>query len=107
VYPENVTVGLEQAPVADWVTGKFVLESREDADRNRHLALVVELAPGVEADDAKAGTIADSVVAELVRLNSEFAHYVPAEHRTPRVELKPPGDPEWFPVGVKHRYTRG
>jgi phenylacetate-CoA ligase len=107
VYPENVTVGLEQAPVADWVTGKFVLESREDADRNRRLALVVELAPGVEPDDAKAGTIAGSVVAQLVRLNSEFAHYVPAEQRTPSVELKPQGDPEWFPVGVKHRYTRG
>jgi phenylacetate-coenzyme A ligase PaaK-like adenylate-forming protein len=106
VYPENVTVGLEQAPVADWVTGKFVLEAREDEDRDRRLALVVELAPGVEANDEKARTIADSVVTQLVRLNSEFAHYVPAERRTPQVELKPAGDPEWFPVGVKHRYTR-
>jgi phenylacetate-CoA ligase len=106
VYPENVTVGLEQAPVADWVTGKFVLEAREDEDRDRRLALVVELAQGVEADAEKARTIADSVVTQLVRLNSEFAHYVPAERRTPQVELKPAGDLEWFPVGVKHRYTR-
>jgi phenylacetate-CoA ligase len=106
VYPENVTVGLEQPPVCDWVTGKFVLESREDSDRNRHLALVVELAPGVEADTEKERAIAESVVGELVRLNSEFANYVPPEHRRPRVELRAPGDPEWFPVGVKHRYTR-
>ncbi len=27
VYPENVTVGLEQPPVQAWVTGKFVMES--------------------------------------------------------------------------------
>jgi phenylacetate-CoA ligase len=106
VYPENVTVALERPPIADWVTGKFVLESREDADRNRRLALVVELAPGVVPDETKERAIADSVVAALVRLNSEFANYVPEEHRAPRVELRPLGDPEWFPPGVKHRYTR-
>ena len=38
VYPENVTVGLEQPPISEWVTGKFVLEAREDADRDRDLA---------------------------------------------------------------------
>ena len=107
VYPENVTVGLEQPPVSDWVTGKFVLEAREDADRNRELALVVELAPGIEADDGNRQAVADAVVAALVRLNSEYANYVPPERRVPDVELRLAGDPEWFPVGVKHRYTRG
>ncbi|MGH6929239.1 MAG: phenylacetate--CoA ligase family protein, partial [Dongiaceae bacterium] len=29
VYPENVSVGLEQAEVRDWVTGKFVLQAKE------------------------------------------------------------------------------
>ena len=47
VYPENVTVGLEQPPIDQWVTGKFVLEAREDDDRNRYLSIVVELAPDV------------------------------------------------------------
>ena len=106
VYPENVTVALEQPPVCDWVTGKFVLQSREDSDRNRYLALVVELASGIPADTEKERTIADAVVRALLRLNSEFANYVPDERRTPRIELHPLGDPEWFPVGVKHRYTR-
>lgn len=106
IYPENVTVGLEQPPITGWVTGKFVLESREDADRNRFLAIAVELAPGVSADDAKAGAIAESIVTQLRRLNSEFANYVPPEYQLPRVTLRPLGDPEYFPVGVKHRYTR-
>ena len=35
VYPENVTVGLEQPGISDMVTGKFVIESVEDADRDR------------------------------------------------------------------------
>jgi len=29
VYPENISVGLEQAEVRDWVTGKFVLQAKE------------------------------------------------------------------------------
>ena len=27
IYPENVSVGLEQPEIRDWVTGKFVMES--------------------------------------------------------------------------------
>jgi phenylacetate-CoA ligase len=103
VYPENVTVGLEQPSVSDWVTGKFVLETVEDADRDRILRVTVETAPGATGDpDVAARSIRD----QLLRLNSEFAHYVPAERQLPDVVLRPAGDPEYFPVGVKHRYTR-
>ncbi len=73
IYPENVTVGLEQDPVAQWVTGKFTLESVEDADRDRYLALAVELAPGVAGTEEMRRVVAESVVSQLRRLNSEFA----------------------------------
>jgi phenylacetate-CoA ligase len=106
VYPENVTVGLELAPIDQWVTGKFVMQAREDDDRNRYLSIVVELGPGVATTQDKADVIADSVLRSLLRLNSEFAHYVPAERQRPRIELAALGDPEYFPIGVKHRYTR-
>ena len=59
-----------------------------------------------DALDRRSKAIAESIVAHLLRLNSEFANYVPAEYRMPRVTLKPMGDAEYFPVGVKHRYTR-
>ena len=36
-----------------------------------------------------------------------FANYVPAERRNPNVLLLPEGDADYFPPGVKHRYTRG
>ena len=77
IYPENVTVGLEQAPISEWVTGKFVLQVKEDSDRNEYLAIVVELAPGLEGDPDKSEIIASSVTHHLKRLNSEFANYVP------------------------------
>jgi phenylacetate-CoA ligase len=106
IYPENITVGLEQPNVSAAVTGKFVLEVKEDADRNRFLSAVVELAPGVEQTDELRETIAASILSHLLRLNSEFASYAPPEYRLVQVTLKPTGDPDYFPTGVKHRYTR-
>jgi len=106
IYPENVTVGLEQPAVAGWVTGKFVMESKEDADRDRHLAIAVELAPGVAGTEQMRRRIAETIASQLCRLNSEFAHYTPPEHQLPRVSLHPAGDPKYFPPGVKHRYSR-
>ncbi|MBW4592803.1 MAG: phenylacetate--CoA ligase family protein [Brasilonema angustatum HA4187-MV1] len=106
IYPENVTVGLEQPVIREWVTGKFVLQVQEDADKNRFLSVVVELAPRMEESEEKKEAIASSILTQLQRLNSEFANYVPPEYQMPRVALAPTGDPEYFPVGVKHRYTR-
>jgi phenylacetate-CoA ligase len=106
IYPENVMVGLEQLVITEWVTGKFVLQVKEDADQNRFLSVVVELAPGVEASEEKRDAIASSILSQLLRLNSEFANYVPKEYQIPQVVLAPTGDPEYFPIGVKHRYTR-
>ncbi|MGH6934401.1 MAG: phenylacetate--CoA ligase family protein [Dongiaceae bacterium] len=106
IYPENISVGLEQPEIRELVTGRFVLRSKEGLAEAPHLAIAVELAPKIAADDAKHGTIAKSVLSHLLRLNSEFASYVPPEYRQPRVTLHPCGDPDWFPTGVKHRYTR-
>lgn len=110
VYPENVTVALEQPEVSAWSTGRFVLRVASDTDEDRHLSVVVELAPGGDADidagPARATALADGIRTALLRLNSEYANYVPAAQQTPRVELRPANDPEYFPAGVKHRYTR-
>ncbi|HEY9850856.1 MAG TPA: phenylacetate--CoA ligase family protein [Leptolyngbyaceae cyanobacterium] len=106
IYPENVTVGLEQPGIRELVTGKFVLQVKEDDDRNKFLSVVVELAPGVEGDEEKKNAIASSILSQLQRLNSEFANYVPLEYQMPQVALALTADPEYFPIGVKHRYTR-
>jgi phenylacetate-CoA ligase len=109
VYPENVSVALERPENARHVTGKFVMQIAKSADEDPRLHVVVELAPGAAEDEsgALAGQLARSMRAELERLNSEYLNYIPEARRTPSVELRPQGHPEWFPAGVKHRYTRG
>jgi phenylacetate-CoA ligase len=107
VFPEMVSVGLEQPELVAHVTGKFVMQVVSDADESVELAIAVELAPGANGDAALARTIAASIREHLVRLDPEFRAYVPTERQMPRVILCAAGDPEWFPVGVKHRYSRG
>jgi phenylacetate-CoA ligase len=106
VYPENISVGLEQPDVRNWVSGKFVLHVVENTERDKELHVIVETSPGVEPAANLAEAIAASIHSQMLRLNSEFANYVPAAHQTPRITLRPSGDPEFFPVGVKHRYTK-
>jgi phenylacetate-CoA ligase len=106
VYPENVSVGLEQQEVRNWVSGKFVLQILENAERDETLHVVVELSPGVEATAKMADVVGTSIRSQLLRLNSEFSNYVPLAHQALQVTLRSSGDPEYFPAGVKHRYTR-
>jgi phenylacetate-CoA ligase len=106
VYPENVALGLEQPEFSDDVTGKFVLEVIEDAALNARLKLSVELAATATATPELAQRLQASIVRHLVAVNSEFANYVPAAAREPEVHLLPLGESDYFPRGVKHRYTR-
>ncbi|AEG02243.1 phenylacetate--CoA ligase family protein [Methylomonas methanica] len=106
IYPENVTVGLEQPGIMRWVTGKFVLEVRETALGDKELHVAVELLPDAAPEPALPDLIASAIREQLLRLNSEFAHYTPTERQLPKVTLYAFADPEYFPLGVKHRYTR-
>ncbi|MCI0654723.1 MAG: phenylacetate--CoA ligase family protein, partial [Methylococcaceae bacterium] len=106
IYPENVVVGLEQAGLEAWVSGKFVMQAKTDETGSEFLHIAVELLPSVGADSDKQAVIGTFIRSQLLRLNSEFANYVPDEKQMPRVELLPFGDPEYFPAGVKHKYTR-
>lgn len=106
VYPENVAVGVQQPEFAQYVTGKFVVEVREDENRDCHLDIAVELAAGVEATSALSAELAEAIRTHLERQNGEYLSYTPAERRTPGVRLLPLGEPRYFPAGVKHRYTR-
>jgi phenylacetate-CoA ligase len=107
VYPENIAPALEQRAFAAAVTGKFVMQVVRDADENAALEIAVELLGGELASESLATSLAEAIRAELERLNSEFASYVPPERRSPKLLLLPAGHADYFPPGVKHRYTRG
>lgn len=106
IYPENINVALEQTLISEWLSGKFVLEVSEDKQLNKKLCLAVELLPQIKVETADTATIANAVIHELLRLNSEFKAYVPLAQQKIDVTLWPHSHPDYFPAGVKHRYTR-
>lgn len=106
IFPETVGLALEQPSVRGFVTGKFVMEVKEGLGDKPAFALAVELAQGVAATPAISDSVAQTVLGTLRELNSEFANYVPAELQRPVVTLYPQGHSDYFPVGVKHRYSR-
>jgi phenylacetate-CoA ligase len=106
VYPENVAVGVQQPEFAPHLTGKFVLEVLEDESRDSYLMVTVELAADSGVSETLETELAGTIRTHLERQNGEFSNYTPSERRTPRVRLLPRGDPAYFPLGVKHRYTR-
>jgi phenylacetate-CoA ligase len=86
-----------------------VLQVLVDAAQDAFLDLKVELTRSASSEPGALPSrqaIAAHVRRHLERLNSEFANYVPASRREPHVELRPFEDAEYFPRGVKHRYTR-
>ena len=107
VFPETISLGLEQPEVRARVTGKFVMQVKEGtADAKPRLTIAVELAKDAAGDDTFAEAVAAAILSQLRRLNSEFTNYVPAEFQKPLVTLYLAGHPDYFPVGVKHRYSR-
>ena len=66
----------------------------------------MELLPNSKVEVSLTSAIAISVRDQLLRLNSEFANYTPLERQLPLITLCPFADSEYFPQGVKHRYTR-
>ena len=106
IFPETVSFGLEQPSVRGSVTGKFVMEVKEGLGDKPAFALAVELAQGVAMSEAIADAVSLSVMAVLRELNSEFANYVPVDLQKPVVTLYALADPTYFPVGVKHWYSR-
>ena len=106
IFPENVSVALEQTDIRHWVTGKFVLEVQRDAGQEPELTVAVELARGVRERPGMAERLATAIAETLATLNSEFSNYVPSRRQTPRVSLYEYGHPDYFPLGIKHRYSR-
>lgn len=106
VYPENVAAGIEARAFSELLTGKFVMEISYDEAQNPKLCIAVELCAKIDGSPRLAADVALSIRHALEKMNSEFLNYAPDLRRTPSVELYPQGSPDYFPVGVKHRYTR-
>jgi len=106
VFPETISLALERPALSGWTTGKFVMEVKEGLAERPRFTVAIELAGREQADPTRIDLAEREILATLRRHNSEYANYVSAEDQRPVVTLWPKGHPDYFPVGVKHRYSR-
>lgn len=106
IFPETVAQALERPALSGWTTGKFVMEVKEGlADRPR-FTVAIELADKELPEPTRIDLAESEILETLRRHNSEYANYVSTEDQRPVVTLWSKGHPDYFPVGVKHRYSR-
>jgi phenylacetate-CoA ligase len=106
IFPETISLALEKPSLSRWTTGKFVMEVKEGlADRPR-FTVAIELADKEAADPTRVDLAEREILDTLLAHNSEYANYVSKEDQRPVVTLWSKGHPDYFPVGVKHRYSR-
>lgn len=106
IFPETISLALERSDLSGWTTGKFVMEVKEGlADRPR-FTVAIELAEAERAEAARIDLAERAILETLLKHNSEYANYVSQADQRPVVTLWPKGHAEYFPIGVKHRYSR-
>ena len=99
--------GSSSRRISDWVTGKFVLEAVRTRTATGRSRVAVELAPGPWPAGARAGRRGVDRRAAAAAEQRVRATTSRPSGGCRGSSLAPAGDPEYFPVGVKHRYTRG
>jgi phenylacetate-coenzyme A ligase PaaK-like adenylate-forming protein len=106
VFPETISLALEKPSLSRWTTGKFVMEVKEGlADRPR-FTVAIELADKEATDPTRIELAEREILDTLLTHNSEYANYVSKDDQRPVVSLWSRGHPDYFPIGVKHRYSR-
>ena len=106
IFPETISLALEGAELRGWTTGKFVMEVKEGLAERPRFTVAIELAEGQGAGAERVAQAERALLETLLARNSEYANYVSQADQGPVATLWPKGHPEYFPAGVKHRYSR-
>ena len=106
IFPETISLALEKPSLSRWTTGKFVMEVKEGLAERPRFTVAIELADKEAADPTRIELAEREILDTLLAHNSEYANYVSKEDQQPIVSLWSKGHPDYFPVGVKHRYSR-
>ena len=106
IFPETISLALEKPGLSRWTTGKFVMEVKEGLAERPRFTVAIELADKEAADPTRIELAEREILDTLVTHNSEYANYVSKDDQRPVVTLWSKGHPDYFPVGVKHRYSR-
>jgi phenylacetate-CoA ligase len=105
IYPENIMKGLETEEIRDHVTGKFLMHTSLDAEKDQRLNIDVESAPSAKDLHQLEARISRSIHETLIANNSEYrtSYRGTGGKMIPRVKLFPNGDKRFETPAIKNK----
>lgn len=107
IYPEHIKRAMYDPTIQDYVTGKFSMATKTDANHNEYLSVNVELKPRVAATKAIKIAVGRIVQRYLVQLNAEHNNntVLMPERTIPRIVLCAHEDPVYFSARGKQKWV--
>lgn len=105
IYPQHIKQGLEKYVDQGLLTGKFLLSTKLDRNKNQFLEIKVELANSKLKLSKDVGSHVREI---LLSINSEYrelSKYLSQSRLTPHIIPYKKGDPAYFPTGIKQKWV--
>ena len=108
LFPEHVRMALEDPSFVGFLTGKFTMITRHDAEQNQYLEVNVELTSDAKENPDLSAKVEEMIIKKLVSHNSEYAYLqgLMAERVRPRLIFWPHNDPRHFGPGTKQKWVK-
>lgn len=102
IYPEYIKHILDHRSIEPLCTGKFVLKTIEDSNKDQKLEIHIELKEQCVSDINTSNSIQKTVLEELPKVSSEFRHLLSIMKQKvyPVITLHKYGDAAMFPRGI-------
>jgi phenylacetate-CoA ligase len=108
VYPENIRRALEEEDVRQYCSGKILMYTDLDKNKDQRLYVEIECANGTKPTDQLTRTITTRILETLLESNSEYkvVNRGIGDRSIPIVRLYPGGDERFRSEHIKHKWTR-
>ena len=112
IYPEYIKDALAHRMLAGSVTGKFTMETKNDARQNQFLEINIEMAHDVKKTPTLSTIVQKRVIQTLLTRSTEYKHLythgtpVYRKRLEPRIVFWPHGDPKYFRSGIKQKWVK-
>jgi len=107
IYPENIKRGLESEAIRDQVTGKFIMQTALDEQKDQYLNIDIECSPSTKRTEQLAAQVSQSIHEVLITDNSEYrtSYRGTGGKMIPRVKLFAHSDQKFQTSSIKHRWS--
>lgn len=108
IYPEPIKEVAQRGPLAEYLTGKFTMQTKFNRKQNQTLEINFELKRETKPTKKLRFAVQKAVIAELVKKNAEYKNnYSVVPHKVlPKIVLWPHSSTLYFKPGIKQKWIK-